>query len=136
LNTGAQGTFTFTVTNPGPYVAPAVTVTGVLNGLTFVSNAGDCSTAFPCKLGDMAAGTTKTITSTLTAPSTGNSTIAATVNSVSGTNTANDTATLSVTVGGSGGGSNSGGCSAGIGPPAPWLALLALGGLVRRRRRA
>ena len=32
--------------------------------------------------------------------------------------------------------SNSGGCNAGIGPPAPWLALLALGAFVRRRRRA
>jgi MYXO-CTERM domain-containing protein len=28
------------------------------------------------------------------------------------------------------------GCNAGIGPPAPWLALLALGAFVRRRRRA
>jgi uncharacterized repeat protein (TIGR01451 family)/MYXO-CTERM domain-containing protein len=133
LDSSAQGTFTFTVTNPGPYVAPAVTVTGTLNGLTFVSNSGDCTTAFPCALGDMAAGTTKTITSTLKAPSTGNTASAsATVGSVSGTNTTNDTATVTVKVAAAAGG---GGCAAGIGPPAPWLALLALGGFVRRRRR-
>jgi uncharacterized repeat protein (TIGR01451 family) len=135
LDSGAQGTFTFTVTNPGPYVAPAVTVSGTLTGLAFVSNSGDCTTAFPCALGDMAAGTTKTITSTLKAPSTGTAgTVAATVSSVSGTNASNDTATVNVKVGNSGGAS--GGCSAGIGPPAPWLALLGLGALVCRRRRA
>jgi MYXO-CTERM domain-containing protein len=31
---------------------------------------------------------------------------------------------------------DSGGCSTGVGPPAPWLALLGIVALVRRRRRA
>ena len=31
-------------------------------GLTFVSNTGDCTTAFPCSLGTLASGQTRTIT--------------------------------------------------------------------------
>src|SRR5262249_13512893 len=37
-------------------------------GLTFVSNTGDCTTAFPCALGSLAPGATRTITSTFTVP--------------------------------------------------------------------
>jgi MYXO-CTERM domain-containing protein len=37
--------------------------------------------------------------------------------------------------GGGGGGGSSGGCTAALGPPAPWLALLGLLALARRRRR-
>src|SRR6185295_3410555 len=65
LADGQQGTFTFTVHNPGPYVAPAVTVSNTLTALTFVSNSGDCTTAYPCKLGDLQSGDTRTITTTL-----------------------------------------------------------------------
>ena len=37
-------------------------------GLTFVSNAGDCTTAFPCALGTLPAGATRTITATFAIP--------------------------------------------------------------------
>ena len=37
-------------------------------GLVFVSNAGDCTTAFPCALGVVPAGATRTITATFTVP--------------------------------------------------------------------
>ena len=37
-------------------------------GLTFVSNAGDCTTAFPCALGTVPAGATRTITTTFSVP--------------------------------------------------------------------
>jgi MYXO-CTERM domain-containing protein len=102
-------------------------VSSTLNGLTFVSNSGDCTTSFPCALGDLPAGASKTIKSTLKAGSGSTGTATATVDSVSGTNAANDTATVNATIGG--------GCSTGLGPPAPWLAILGLGALVRRRRR-
>ena len=38
-------------------------------GLTFVSNAGDCTTVFPCNLGALPAGATRTITATFAVPS-------------------------------------------------------------------
>ncbi len=138
LTEGQQGSFTYTVHNPGPYVAPAVTVTNVLTGLTFVSNSGDCTTAFPCKLGDLQPGDTRTFTTTLKAATTadGNGTTVTTADSVSATGAANVSAlTVKVpTTPSSGGGSS--GCTAAFGPPAPWLALLGLVALVRRRRRA
>jgi uncharacterized repeat protein (TIGR01451 family) len=137
LSSGQQGTFTFTVTNPGPYLAPAVKVTSVLTGLTFVSNSGDCTTGFPCALGDLAAGQSKTFTTTLKpgSSSDGHGSAALTADSVSATGTAR-VATLAVTVPtSSGGGGGSGGCTAALGPPAPWLALLGLVALARRRRR-
>ena len=37
-------------------------------GLVFVSNTGDCTTAFPCALGVVPAGATRTITATFTVP--------------------------------------------------------------------
>src|SRR5262249_56236484 len=37
-------------------------------GLTFISNTGDCTTPFPCNLGTVAAGTTRTITATYLVP--------------------------------------------------------------------
>ena len=37
-------------------------------GLVFVSNTGDCTTAFPCTLGVLPAGATRTITATFTVP--------------------------------------------------------------------
>ena len=134
LSDGQQGTFTFTVTNPGPYVAPAVTVSNLMSGLTFVSNSGDCTTAFPCALGDLASGQTRTFSTTLKAGATsdGNATTTATADSVSATSIANVAAlTVKVPVTGSNG---KGGCTSALGPPAPWLALLGLLALARRRR--
>lgn len=68
---GSPVVFTTTVNNAGPDPAAAVTVTDPATaGLTFVSNTGDCTTAFPCALGTMAAGgAAKVITSNYIVPS-------------------------------------------------------------------
>jgi uncharacterized repeat protein (TIGR01451 family) len=139
LSDGQQGTFTFTVHNPGPYVAPAVTVSNTLTALNFVSNSGDCTTAYPCRLGDLQTGDTRTFTTTLRAAtsSDGNATTVATAESVSATGMANISAlTVKVPTTPSSGGGGGSGCTAAVGPPAPWLALLGLLALARRRRRA
>ena len=66
---GQQVVFTINVTNTGSTIANDVTVTDPIPaGLTFVSNAGDCTSAFPCSLGTMTAGETRTITVTLMIP--------------------------------------------------------------------
>ena len=136
LGAGQRGTFTFTVTNPGPSPASAVTVTNALAGLTFVSNSGDCTTAFPCALGDLAPGASKTITTSLTANSTAGAATTATLTSGSDYNPTNDSATVSVNGGIStpDGGNGKSGCTAALSPPAPWLLLLALLAFARRRR--
>src|SRR5262249_15436145 len=67
---GSNLVFTVTVTNRGPSVATGVTVADPTPpGLLFVSNRGDCATAFPCALGNLAPGATRTITTTLSVPS-------------------------------------------------------------------
>ena len=54
---GTNVVYTITVTNAGPSNAEGVVVTDVTPaGLTFVSNTGDCVTAFPCALGTVTAG--------------------------------------------------------------------------------
>ncbi|HMF95002.1 MAG TPA: hypothetical protein VKE96_11940 [Vicinamibacterales bacterium] len=61
--------YTITVTNRGPSNAAAVIVSDPTPAdLTFVSNAGDCATAFPCALGAVPAGAARTITATFTVP--------------------------------------------------------------------
>ena len=60
-------TYAITVANPGPAVATGVRVDDPTPpGLTWVSSSGDCTTAFPCDLGTMAPGTTRTIAATYT----------------------------------------------------------------------
>ena len=67
---GTNVVYTITVTNAGPSDATGVTLTDPTPpGLTFVSNAGDCTTAFPCNLGTVPAGATRTITATFAIPS-------------------------------------------------------------------
>jgi uncharacterized repeat protein (TIGR01451 family) len=67
---GANVVFTTVVTNAGPSDAQSVSVADPTPaGLTFVSNAGSCATAFPCSLGTVPAGATGTITSTYSIPS-------------------------------------------------------------------
>ena len=67
---GTNIVYTITVTNAGPSDATGVTLADPTPpGLTFVSNAGDCTTAFPCNLGTLPAGATRTITATFAVPS-------------------------------------------------------------------
>ena len=58
------------MTNHGPSDAPDATVADPTPvGLTFVSNAGACATAFPCALGPIPAGQSRIITTTFLVPS-------------------------------------------------------------------
>ena len=67
---GTNVVYTITVTNAGPSEAAGVTVTDPTpTGLTFVSNAGNCLTAFPCALGTLPPAATRTITATFAVPS-------------------------------------------------------------------
>src|SRR5262249_50321108 len=61
--------YTLTVTNDGPSAAADVVVTDPTPpGLTFVSAAGACTGAFPCNIGSLAAGASRTITATFLVP--------------------------------------------------------------------
>ncbi len=67
---GANLVFTTVLTNDGPSDAQAVAVTDPTpSGLAFLSNAGDCATAFPCLFPTVPAGAVRTITSTYGIPS-------------------------------------------------------------------
>jgi uncharacterized repeat protein (TIGR01451 family) len=70
VTTGTSLVYTVVVTNNGTSDAAAVTVSDTTpSGLTFVSNTGNCTTAYPCSLGIVPAGATRTITSTYAVPS-------------------------------------------------------------------
>ena len=133
LASGATGTFTFTVTNPGPSPASDVTLSSAPTGVTFVSNSGDCATAFPCALGDIPPKTSKVVTATYRASSASPATIAVTIASASNFNSANDKASLTLNASSGSGGGGSGGCSTAGAPSLPAMALVALLGLLRRR---
>ena len=67
---GTNVVYTITVTNAGPSDAAGVTLTDPTPpGLTFVSNAGACATAFPCDLGTLPPAAPRTITATFAIPS-------------------------------------------------------------------
>jgi len=67
---GQQGvTYTITVMNNGPSTAANVQVADPTPaGLVFVSNTGDCTAAFPCSLGTLGVGVTRTITAKFDVP--------------------------------------------------------------------
>ncbi len=66
---GRELVVTRVVTNDGPNGATGVSVAAATPaGVTFVSNAGACTGAFPCALGDLASGATRTITTTYAVP--------------------------------------------------------------------
>ncbi len=67
---GANLEYTIVVTNHGPSdVLDATVVDPTPSGLTFISNAGACTTAFPCDLGPIPAGQSRTITTAFLVPS-------------------------------------------------------------------
>ncbi|MGA9421538.1 MAG: DUF11 domain-containing protein [Rhodanobacteraceae bacterium] len=60
---GLQLNYTITVTNNGPSAASNVQLASTLPaGLSFKSNSGDCSGAFPCVFASLASGATRTVT--------------------------------------------------------------------------
>lgn len=66
---GADLRYTIVVANAGPSDGAAVQVADPTPaGLGFVSNAGDCTTPFPCALGAVAPGASRTITTTYVVP--------------------------------------------------------------------
>ena len=66
---GTNVVYIITVMNAGPSDATGVTLAdSTPPGLTFVSNAGDCTTAFPCDLGTMPRASTRTVTATFAIP--------------------------------------------------------------------
>jgi uncharacterized repeat protein (TIGR01451 family) len=67
VTAGTNLTYTITVNNAGPSDAANVSVADITpTGLTFVSNSGGCTNAFPCNLGTLTPGQSVTITSTYT----------------------------------------------------------------------
>ena len=109
----AGGTLSYViqVNNKGPSTASAVEVFNIPpSGIAFSSNSGDCSTNFPCELGDIPSGGSKSFTSKFN--------VAATYTSNSITSTFNaaaampdpDTTNNSATANSSLGGSSGGGC--------------------------
>jgi len=63
--------YSSTITNNGVSDASGVSVSssGTPAGIAFVSNSGDCTQNYPCALGTLAPGSTRTITTTLCVPS-------------------------------------------------------------------
>ena len=66
---GAQVVYTVTVKNNGLGLATGVSIADPTpSGLTFSSNAGDCTTTYPCTFATIASTVTKTITTTYNVP--------------------------------------------------------------------
>ncbi|MCM2315239.1 MAG: DUF11 domain-containing protein, partial [Thermoanaerobaculia bacterium] len=65
VTAGEQVIYTITVTNNGPSDAAGVVLADTAApGVSLVENSGDCLTPFPCALGTIAVGATRTVTST------------------------------------------------------------------------
>ncbi len=63
---GLQLNYTISVTNNGPSTASNVQLASALpTDVTFKSNSGDCSGAFPCVFASLASGETRTVTTAL-----------------------------------------------------------------------
>jgi uncharacterized repeat protein (TIGR01451 family) len=62
-------TYTINVSNLGPSTAASVVVNDLTPpGLVFVSNSGDCTTAFPCNIASIASGGSAAISATFSVP--------------------------------------------------------------------
>lgn len=91
VTAGTQFSYTLSIVNNGPSVADDVTVLDPTpTGLTFISTAGDCTTAFPCALGALAPGATRSIVVTYEVP-TGYTTPTPVTNTATVTTTTQDT---------------------------------------------
>jgi uncharacterized repeat protein (TIGR01451 family) len=143
---GEQLEVVVTVLNAGPAPATAVQVTSANpTGLLIVGNTGDCATLYPCALGTLAPGGTKTFKTTYSVPAnapTGNVTFNASVTSSTSDPVVANNSTSAVSEvheassTGTGGGGSADNCTAAGGPPLPLLALLAFLALSRRHRRS
>jgi len=126
--------YSINVRNNGPSTAEGVTLDDPAPaGLTFTSSAGDCATAFPCALGAIPPGGTRTVTATFTVnkdaqdgPITNTATVTATT---SDPDTGNNTASVTLDAGATG-------CGCGQAPGATPMFLLVLGLVLVARRRA
>lgn len=103
VTAGQNIVYTITVTNLGPSQAASVIVNdNTPAGLTFVSNTGACTGAFPCSLGTLNAGQTATITSTFNVPANySGSTVTNTANvstTATDSNPSNNSATTTATL--------------------------------------
>jgi len=103
VTSGQNISYTVTVRNNGPSTATGVTVSDPTPAnLTFVSNSGACTSAYPCSLGTLAAGQSMTITSTYSTSAnfSGNVTNTATVSGTeSDPNNTNNSASATTNVG-------------------------------------
>jgi uncharacterized repeat protein (TIGR01451 family) len=69
VTAGTTMVYTITITNAGPAQAENVSVTDPTpTGLAFVSTSGACTTAWPCALGAIPSGQSRTITTTFSVP--------------------------------------------------------------------
>jgi len=69
VNGGSSFSYSITVTNLGPSAAPDVTVFNVPPSGITATNSGGCSGAFPCQLGTIPAGGSKSFTAKFNIPS-------------------------------------------------------------------
>src|SRR6185436_15097675 len=99
---GPNLVYTVTVTNNGPSNAASVSVADVTPaGLTFVSNTGACTTAYPCALGTIAPGAPAVITTTMTVSAGfagASASNTATVTSAADADASNNSATATTTI--------------------------------------
>jgi uncharacterized repeat protein (TIGR01451 family) len=100
LAAGSNAVYTIVVTNNGPFTAANVVVDDPpVAGITFVSNSGGCTTAWPCNFASLASGQSVTITSTYSTSNTFNGTVinTATVQSSTGDPVSNNNSASATT---------------------------------------
>ena len=116
---GQTISYTITVVNDGPDSATSVVVGDATpSGLAFLSNAGDCTTPFPCALGAIGAGQSRAITATFSVPS-----------GYSGPSPISNTATVAASSADPTAANNSSTASTPVAPPSADLVIVKIGPL-------